>query len=88
MRNTWLHRYAIFAALCVLASILLGATVTSIEGLPTATPLAAAPVWLQTLHRASGEIVTLLIAALCVWLVSADKRGWLRFLGAQRCSRS
>jgi heme A synthase len=82
--NTWLHRYSIFVASCLLMDVIAGAIVTSLERpispVPSAptTPLAMS---FESWHRVGALFVALLIAGLAVWLARASKDTQLRQFG-------
>jgi heme A synthase len=82
--NTWLHRYSIFVASCLLMDVIAGAIVTSLERpispVPSAptTPLAMS---FESWHRVGALFVALLIAGLAVWLAKASKDTQLRQFG-------
>lgn len=69
MKNRGLHLYALLVAAGTLYLEVTGAIAASRE---------AAPV---TGHRAMAAVVGILIVGLAVWLMRAEKRGWLRRLG-------
>jgi heme A synthase len=72
MRNVWLFRLAILAAVCILLLIIDGAMVG-----PGTHPTPPA----MSTHRTAATAVSLLILCLVLWLVFADKRPQARGLG-------
>jgi len=78
--NPWLHRYAIFLAICTLFLMVLGAAVTSYRPQSPAAPSSDTAA-LEQLHRTVAFAVTGLTLVLVVWLSLAAKRGGVRWLG-------
>jgi heme A synthase len=87
-QNAWLHRYAVFVAMCTLLLIITGALVTSSEPVsPTASQSladsrgvsqATGDVFLVQVHRNAALPVIILTLGLAVWLLVAKKSRWLR----------
>ncbi len=78
VKTAWIHPCAVCLAACTLAVILLGAIITSSEGLPSDSPLVRAPDWTSSLHLVTSILVSLLTVGLCLWLVVKERDSWLR----------
>ena len=90
--SPWLHRYAIFVALCAMLAIAAGAVVTSLLR-PIAGPIAARPAAAASFefwHHMTGGITVVLMLGLAIGL--STRLGWIglgagildAFLGAVR----
>ena len=90
--NQALHRYAVFAASCTFILLNAGALVTSndaglsIPDWPLAygsfVPPFVGGIRYEYSHRVFAAFVGLLTIGLAVWLWRAEKRSWMRWLGA------
>lgn len=78
MNSSWKHRCAVGAAAAALALILSGAFLTSSEGQPTASPLLQMPPAGEELHRLASELISLLAAVFCLWLIFSERITLLR----------
>lgn len=91
MKQIWLHRFAIFLALCTLFLVVAGASVTSNEaGLSVpdwplsygkVMPEMTGGVFYEHGHRMVATTVGFLTIILAVWLWRVDDRAWMRRLG-------
>ena len=72
MKRSWLHVYAILVAVSTLGLFLTGAFVTSNEERPL--------YFVGHAHTAAGASVAILTIGLIVWLLSIEKRPWMRRL--------
>jgi cytochrome c oxidase assembly protein subunit 15 len=91
MQNFWLHRYAIVLSVCTLVLVMAGATVTSKQaGLSVpdwplsygqVMPPMTGGVLFEHGHRIIGASVGMLTVGLLVWILSVEKRSWMRKLG-------
>jgi heme A synthase len=75
--SPWLHRYAIFVALCAMLAIAAGAVVTSLLR-PIAGPIAARPAAAASFefwHHMTGGITVVLMLGLAIGLSS--RLGWI-----------
>ena len=91
MQNFWLHRYAILLAVCTLFLVVAGASVTSKQaGLSVpdwplsygqVMPPMTGGVFFEHGHRMVGTTVGMLTIGLLVWILSREKRSWMRKLG-------
>jgi len=91
MGEIWLHRFAIFLAVCTLFLLIAGASVTSNEaGLSVpdwplsygkVMPDMTGGVFYEHGHRMVATTVGFLTIILAVWLWRADNRSWMRKLG-------
>ena len=89
-----LHRFAVFAAAYTVLLIVAGALVTSndaglsVPDWPTSfgsiykIPHMVGGVKYEHTHRMVAESVGLLTIILCLWLWRADRRRWMKYLGA------
>jgi heme A synthase len=76
--NPWLHRSAIFLALCALLAIVLGAVVTSLERPIAANPApetAAAAATFEFWHHMAGGVAVVLMLGLAIGVRS--QFGWI-----------
>jgi len=94
--SAWLHRFAVFAAICVFPLIFIGGLVTS-KGAGLAVPdwpntygynmfLFPPSMWVGNIlyehtHRLFASFVGLLTTILAVWLWWKEPRRWVRWLG-------
>jgi cytochrome c oxidase assembly protein subunit 15 len=94
--SVWLHRFAVFAAVCVFPLIFIGGLVTS-KGAGLAVPdwpnsygynmfLFPPSMWVGNIlyehsHRLFASFVGLLTTILAVWLWVREPRRWVRWLG-------
>lgn len=78
VKTAWIHRCAVYLAVCTLAVILTGAIITSSEGLPSDSPLVRAPEWTSSLHWVAAVLVSVLTAGLCLWVIVKERDAWLR----------
>ncbi len=69
MKNLWLHVYAWLVAAGFVYLEVTGAIVAGQEGAPVGT------------HRVVGGVVLVLVLGLAFWLMTAEKRVWLRRMG-------
>ena len=76
--SPWLHRSAVFVALCALVAIAFGAIVTSLLR-PIAGPIAASPAAapFETWHHMTGGITVVLMLGLAIGL--STRLGWIGF---------
>ena len=81
--NPWLHRYAIFVALCAVVAIAAGAVVTSLLR-PIAGPLAAGPPAViqsaQFWHELAGGVAVVLLLGLAIGVRA--QFGWIGLAAA------
>jgi heme A synthase len=78
MKTPWIHRCAVAVAVAALGLILSGAFITSSEGQPTASPLLPPPAAAVDLHRYAGDLVGLLAAGFCIWVILSERTAALR----------
>jgi cytochrome c oxidase assembly protein subunit 15 len=91
MGNIWLHRYAVFVAVCTLLLVVAGGLVTSnAAGLSVPDwplsygklmPVMEGGVFYEHGHRMIATTVGILTIILAIWLWEAEPRRWLRNLG-------